>query len=299
MSVLSDDENAPQAEKSAALAQISLLRAEAAKIAEQMQIAESVLSACREREEEQERRKAEERRRREQEEERRQEQERQRALEAKRDERGRFADYYLSDAKFVDKIFSATVKCVATNGRATICLYENGSWAWTSGMPTLLYNKLNGRSRSLPSPTYVSLGPGGYYFIRFADGKYQWVGPDSMTEYFEGEAQAKGGVASVAFGDDDCYFLVYKNGGWRYHGDIPTGLLKLIQSRDKKGDLECVSLGSGGAYFLKAKNGRCWWGGTTEKTLAKIGKYKDRLKFLDFGTYDADEGMDDFIVRYT
>ena len=84
----------------------------------------------------------------------------------------------------------------------------------------------------------------------------------------------------MAFGANDCFFIVYKNGGWRYHGNIPSGL-KLITSRDKKGDLKCVSLGSGGAYFLRAANGRMWWGGAATKTIARIRKVKDRIKFID------------------
>jgi len=44
------------------------------------------------------------------------------------------------------------VKCVATNGDSTIFLYEDGGWAYTSGLPVGLYKKLNGRSKHHPSP---------------------------------------------------------------------------------------------------------------------------------------------------
>ena len=297
------DESAPESEEAAALAQVSRLRTEAAEIARQMQIAEGVLTDCRKRREEKERREAEERRRREEEERaadaRRHEEARQEALRQARAERGRFCDFFLSDATHVGKILTEKVTCVSTNGCATICLYESGGWAWTSGLPKLLHNKLNGRSTSLPSPEYVAIGPNGYYYIRFADGKSEWVGPDNLETYLKGEAKEKGGVATLAFGSNDSFFIVYNNGGWRHSGDIPNGLRELLQTRDKKGDLKCVSLGSGGAYFLRAKNGRMWWGGASGKTLAKIRQVKDRIKFIDFGTYDQDEEMDDYIVRYT
>jgi len=123
---------------------------------------------------------------------------------------------------------------------------------------------------------------------------------DTMDGYVKGEAKEKGGIASVAFGDDySTFFLVYKNGGWRYSGDIPSGLLELLQQRKKSGDLKCVTLGSQGQWFLEAKNGRMWWGGLASSTLNKIREVKDSLKFLDFGTYDADEGEDLFIARYS
>lgn len=301
-STVAQDDSAPGSEEAEALAQVSRLRNEAALIAQQMQVAEGVLAACRQRREENERRMAEERRRQEAEQRaaqaRLQEEARQQALLQARADRGRHFDFYVSDANHVGKILDEMVTCVATNGRATICLYEDGSWAWTSGLPKLLHNKLNGRARSLPRPEYVALGPNGYYYIRFADGKSEWVGPDALDEYLHGEAEQKGGVATLAFGAD-CFFIVYNNGGWRHHGDVPSGLKELIASRGKRGDLKCVSLGTGGAYFLRAENGRTWWGGAASKTMAQIRKVKDRVRFIDFGTYDSDAEEDDFIVRYT
>ena len=296
--------NVPADEEAEALAQVSRLRDQARDLAEQTQQAEAVLAAFRARREERQRREAEERRRREEarraEEARQAEEARRTALHETRRSRGNRINCFLSHAEFVTEVFTDTTKCVSTNGSATIFLYENGSWAWTAGLPGQLYNKLNGRSRSLPSPTYVAIGTGNRYYIEFADGQAQWSSPDDMNKYIRGEARKNGGIASVAFGEDyDTYFIVYKNGGFRGSGDIPSGLKDIISRRNRKGDLKCVSLGSNGQWFLEANNGRAWWGGLSTKTLRKIDEVKDRIKFLDFGTFDVDENEDDFLVRYT
>ena len=296
--------NVPADEEAEALAQVSRLRDQARDLAEQTQQAEAVLAAFRARREERQRREAEERRRREEarraEEARQAEEARRTALHETRRSRGNRINFFLSHADDVTDMFTDTTKCVSTNGSATIFLYENGSWAWTAGLTVQLYNKLNGRSRSLPSPRYVAIGTGNRYYIEFADGQAQWSSPDDMNKYIRGEARKNGGIASVAFGEDyDTYFIVYKNGGFRGSGDIPSGLKDIISRRNRKGDLKCVSLGSNGQWFLEANNGRAWWGGLSTKTLRKIDEVKDRIKFLDFGTFDVDENEDDFLVRYT
>ena len=303
-SSIGEDATAPADEEAEALAQVSRLRDQARDLAEQTQQAEAVLAAFRARREERQRREAEERRRREEarraEEARQAEEARRTALHETRRSRGNRINFFLSHADDVADMFTDTTKCVSTNGSATIFLYENGSWAWTAGLPGQLYNKLKGRSRSLPSPTYVAIGTGNRYYIEFADGQAQWSSPDDMNKYIRREAEKNGGIASVAFGEDyDTYFIVYKNGFWVGSGDIPSGLWDIISRRNRKGDLKCVSLGSNGQWFLEANNGRAWWGGLSTKTLRKIAKVKARIKFLDFGTFNVDENEDLFLVRYT
>jgi hypothetical protein len=119
---------------------------------------------------------------------RRQEEERQEVLEAEdarwaaQRARGVEYDYFLSNGEVVERNFDEGVTCVAINGAATVMLYEHGGWAYTSGLPTHLHNKLNGRQRTLPSPTCVALGTQDRYYIRFADGKSQWVGCEAMGD---------------------------------------------------------------------------------------------------------------------
>ena len=291
--------NDPLDEEAELRAQVTRLKAETADV-------ESILAACVERREAEERRQRDEaarlERERQEEQRRRYEQEakvrREREafeLQKKREARGTHYDFYLSHGAHVQKNFCSEVTCVATNGTATIMLYEDGDWTCsnTSAIPKLLYNKLNGRQKSLPSPVYVALGSMGRYYIKFADGNIEWVGCDDMTKAINETSRRE---KTVAFGEGwDSFFLVFEDGLGTYRG-VPDGLSEKLKARDNKSDLKCVSLGGDGAWYLEAMNGRSWWGGAHSKTMSAIGKIKDRLTFLDFGPDDG-HGTD-YFARY-
>ena len=211
--------------------------------------------------------------------------------EALKESRGRYLDYSLCQGDKVDEWFSQDVISMSCGGnRSTILLYESGGWAWTSGLPKFLHNKLKGRQRTLPSPTYVAIGSLDRYYICFEDGKSQWVGCDGMTKALENSIRQ---VKSVAFGEDwNSYFIVYDDGYWEY-SNVPAALDDLIKRRKCRADLSCVSLGPNGEYYLSARNGRAWWGGMTTDNMKRTKKYSDRIKFLDFGIDDS------YILRYS
>lgn len=212
------------------------------------------------------------------------------AIESARCNRGKYIMFRLVQADHVNKYFSAKVTSIACGGNATILLYENGGWSWTAGLPKFLHNKLNGRQAHLPKPTYVALGSQNRYYIKFADGKSEWVGCNAMTELLN---TSKRSVATVAFGGSyDSYFVVFDDGFWQC-STIPSGLTDLLGRRNNRGDLKCVSLGPRGEYFLAAKNGRAWWNGLTSEGMKRVASIKDRVQFMDFG----DNGT--YLVRYT
>eukprot|EP00966_Prymnesium_polylepis_P210806 4881558-Prymnesium_polylepis.1 len=159
--------------------------------------------------------------------------------------------------------------------------YETGGWSW-NGTPTKqVYNKLNGRQRHLPAPTYVSLSGDSRYYIEFADGKSAWVGPDSMDDKIDAESR---NIRTVAFGQDwDTWFIVFDDGYWGWQGDIPNGLQEQLARRDRRSDLTFVSLGSNGEWFMSAQNGRAWWGGLSDEQQDVVRSVKDRLTSMVFG----------------
>ena len=171
---------------------------------------------------------------------------------------------------------------------ATMMLYEGGHSGWTTGVTTHLYNKLNSRDYSLPEPEYVAMGSEDRYYVLFADGKSEWVGPNSMHKALEGDWPVK----SVAFGQTwESYFIVYEDGGYIYC-DVPEELVEIIESRQRKTDLVSVSLGPEGEYYLKVRNGRAWWGGMASSALADIDHVKDLVTFLQFGDNES------YLCRY-
>ena len=190
------------------------------------------------------------------------------------EDRGLCREFYLAHAADVQSNFDGpTTTCVATNGAATIMLYEDGSFAYTADLPDGLYKTL--QKKKLKTPRYVALGSQDRYYIEFVDGSYEWAGsPDLKKKLTEGP------IASVAFGTSmQSYFIVYKDGGW-YYDDAPAELTKIV---GRRGDLDCVSLGSGGEYYVRFRDGTANWGGLTTECLKYIDPYAKKITFLDFG----------------
>ena len=138
--------------------------------------------------------------------------------------------------------------------------------------------------RHLPNPVHVSVGSQSRYYIKFSDGQTQWVGPEDLHTELK---DTKRSVQSVAFGEDwSTFFVVYKDGYWKWGGDIPSGLRKKLTDRDRKSDLKHVSLGPCGQYYISVANGRAWWGGIGDGASESIRPYKDRITFMDFGDHE-------------
>jgi hypothetical protein len=273
------------------------------KLRNEVKEAEAVLEDHRLRREEEKRRAAEEEKRRAAEEEKQRaaeeekrraaEEEKWRAAQAKMESRGTsWTSSLCHDADFCCQLQSKDVRCVATNGDSSIYLYDDGKWAYTAGLPDYLYKKLNGRAWHHPAPTYVALGTMDRYYIRFANGKSEWMGCEGMSDVLDRENRS---VRTVAFGEDwDSYFVVFDCGWWSY-SNVPKGLSDLLAKRGKRADLTAVSLGPNGEWYLEAQNGRAWWDGCAymlEQTDDIQNKGGD-VKFIDFGSDDA------YIIRWS
>ena len=180
-----------------------------------------------------------------------------------------------------ERNFDAATTCVALSDSTIMMLHENGGWSWYGTLTKLLDNKLQGRQRHLPGPTYVALSGDNRYYIEFADGKSEWVGPDSFSDKIHAESR---GVRTVAFGKDwDAWFIVFDDGSWNHEGNIPDGLVQRLASRDRRGDLTCVSLGPSGEWYVSARNGRAWWGGLAEAQTDVVRPLADRITSMVFG----------------
>jgi len=209
----------------------------------------------------------------------------------------KFAWSGIEHSFYASEHFNEDVVSIATTGDATIMFYKDGGLSCTAGLTDNLYNKLKGRQDTLPSPTYVAMGTEGRYYIEFADGKTEWVGPKAISKYLQNPeafgAHSRDGVRSVAFGEDsDTYFIVYEGGHWKHDGSIPAGLVDLLKRREHVGDLDHVSLGPGGEWYVAATNGRAWWGGVPDDFGEFIKDMKNSIEFVDFGERGS------YIIRY-
>ena len=204
--------------------------------------------------------------------------------------RGKFGTWRgLRESNDFRSNFTNDSTCIAIGGNTHLILYENGSWAYSSGLIDGVHQKLKTRALSHPSPKYIAMSADNVrYYIRFANGKSEWVGPDSMTELLQGTSRE---VRSVAFGQNyQDYFVVFEDGGWQYSG-VPDGLVSKLNARQKRGDLERVSLGPNGEWFLSAKNGRAWWGNCSDLFYKDVKEVMDEagdivdIQFGETGTW--------------
>lgn len=198
--------------------------------------------------------------------------------------RGTHCDYFVCQPEVVESIFSEKTTCVALGDSATLMIDEDGSQFWTTGLPRQLYNKLNGRQKTLPRPRYCSMGSENRYYVDFKDGTAQWGG--AVSERFSTLIrESSKRVSSVAFGEScSSYFVVFQDGSYEYTPEyVPEALCNLIESRSRRADVKYVSLGPEGEWFLSAKNGRMWWGGISVKCSNAIRPIKGRISSLHFG----------------
>jgi hypothetical protein len=191
--------------------------------------------------------------------------------------------------------FDCDVLSVALCTNGIMMLHDTGSSGYdvvshAGHIPEQLLHTLRGRQKTLPSPIYISMGSSERYFVRFADRSYKWYRvEDSFYEVAKGNTkhEVHGGIASVAFGDDDSWFVVFNDGFWECAGYIPQGLLEIIDNQGgKQADLACVTLGPTGQWYVRTKQDRAWWGGISDGNSNTIHPHKDRITHIVFGDND-------------
>merc|ERR1712112_431231 len=77
----------------------------------------------------------------------------------------------------VKDMFRDSCTCIAIGETTTLMIYEDGNYCYTSGLTHYLYELLDGRQSGHSKPTYVALGSQDRYYVKFANGKSEWVGP--------------------------------------------------------------------------------------------------------------------------
>ena len=77
--------------------------------------------------------------------------------------------------------------------------------------------------------------------MKYASGKSEWLGPDSMDETLNSDIRK---VRSVAFGEDwDTFFIVFEDGGWHHNGNLPVGLSNLAMWLSYRNVLHTSNIG--------------------------------------------------------
>ena len=239
------------------------------------------------------------------------------AMEKLRDERGRYQRSRVRDADALARAFDDTCVCIGTNGTCSVLLFEDGRWRTVGDVSALTKLKTflaETDDASSVKPTFVSLGPNGRFYVERSDGRHACVGPDELRLCIDTEAEQRGGVASVAFGRELNWFLVFRDGSWRHGGMIHAELNKALWAAPEGVGVKRVALGCGRSrhddpWFIEFSDGDKKWGGccpNADKELSKLGS--NRVRFVDFGEDERTmeggdlwrgEGRSEYLVRYT
>eukprot|EP00437_Effrenium_voratum_P025771 CAMPEP_0181417478 /NCGR_PEP_ID=MMETSP1110-20121109/11062_1 /TAXON_ID=174948 /ORGANISM="Symbiodinium sp., Strain CCMP421" /LENGTH=475 /DNA_ID=CAMNT_0023540431 /DNA_START=84 /DNA_END=1512 /DNA_ORIENTATION=+ len=115
---------------------------------------------------------------------------------------------------------------VALGRSGYITLWDRAKGHSWSGIPNLLYNKINSRGYHQSHATLVALSPDSdNYYVQFSDGTASWVGPDSFTNAI----QNSGRLSVVAFGPSGSWFVEWPSGAWQHEG-LPRSLSNMLNS---------------------------------------------------------------------
>lgn len=169
----------------------------------------------------------------------------------------------------------------------TAMLYDDGDHAWTSGMPQLLYNKLNGRGRRKhPFPTYLAMGTKQRYYLKFADGSSEWAGNRSDGMDTDLNDNEYGDVTCVAFGTNPHSYFILRTGGSQWCG-LPDGMENAVFSNKyKKKDIASVALGPDNEWWVMWTDGTMKWNNTSDKFSSAVrGKDVKQVLFGPNATY--------------
>mmetsp|Transcript_14011 Transcript_14011/g.21207 ORF Transcript_14011/g.21207 Transcript_14011/m.21207 type:complete len:302 (+) Transcript_14011:86-991(+) len=135
--------------------------------------------------------------------------------------------------------------------------YDNGT-AWSRGLPTNLYNLLNGRYNNIGqcnSPiANLSYTRDGNYFIEYEDEKLRYDGINLDID----DLEDFGGIESASLGPNDSYVII---GQYRkIWCGVPHRMDQLLRTRTQY-EVKTAQLGYSGSYYLEYYDGARYWGG--------------------------------------
>jgi len=213
-----------------------------------------------------------------------------------RELRGKCAAMCLEDIEHIARVWCSAVSCIALGDGCALVLFDDGrepvfSDALASQCPQL-HEQLTSRAAGMPPPIDAAIGSEDRFYLRFADGKQEWIASDECTADIKTKP-----VARVSFGSDwGEYCIIYKDGSCKY-ADVPSQLeAKLRTPRPKKAPIAAVNLGPEGEWFISFADGTWEMGGCSDSLHDKVDsivKSGAQIRLIVFGANDA------WVVRHT
>lgn len=141
------------------------------------------------------------------------------------------------------------VNCVALS-RGYVVVYDDGGVAWWN-IPFALEGKFRDEDLKLPPLKFVALGPEDNYFVKFVNGKMEWIAKDSFQTRIRRGVEEEGlYVNHVALGAGGSWVILWSNGLVDFDGVASDLELVLNQANEEGPGVREVSLGPGGEWFV-------------------------------------------------
>ena len=80
-----------------------------------------------------------------------------------------------------------------------VMLFDDGGVTVSDGVPRQLRNKLLSRNPRLPPASEVAIGPDGYWFVRWEDGKAEWMLPQDIQDVLDDVRDEGHRVTNLSF----------------------------------------------------------------------------------------------------
>jgi hypothetical protein len=188
-----------------------------------------------------------------------------------RSARGRTATVVMSHTEEFLRSFTQTTTCLALGPGCFLGIQEEGRCYWSAGLPTGLYNQLNGRDPKLPRAHFVAMGADGEWFVQYRDKSYRSMGlPEELTLCLADNCKRAGLVDQVVVAGA-FWYVRFSDG--RHQFSLPIALADLLNERGRRVawlSLACDNEYAEPAYYVRFTDGTSQWSGGLHDTLSDM-----------------------------
>ena len=178
-------------------------------------------------------------------------------------------------------------KCVALGDAGTyVICWSDSSISWSAGLPTKLYNLLNGRYKNSGqenSPVSCISCAGESFGVCYQDGRWQSIGVNGLAESLK-QLEENERVQCLSLGPSGSYII--KTGSGSYWKGIPERAAELIKTRNVA-SLQWAALGHNASYFILFSDGAYYWANVHPSLDALLTKGAAAIERLFLSAYDG------------
>ncbi|KAI8465847.1 MAG: hypothetical protein J3K34DRAFT_435653 [Monoraphidium minutum] len=166
------------------------------------------------------------------------------------------------------------VVCLALGGAGFFAVERRGG-CWWRGVPVALDGLMAGRPRSGAPVDFAALGPGGSYFVQFADGTHHLSSEGAALR--AALASRRGSpVEALAFAPGGGFWVMWEDGVTQRHRLPPGAEARVADSEaGRLAPVEAVALGPSDEWYVRHADCACASGGLEPGCAAALAALAD------------------------